>query len=194
MGLMPSLIILFVAGGVVLYLGMIYNGLVAMRNDIDKSWANIDVLLKQRHDELPPLVDVCTGYVQYERETLQMLIEARTRYASAATLDQKVQAGGIVSVSMRKVFAVAENYPALQANTSFLAIQKRITELESQIADRREFYNDSINVFNTRIQQMPDALVARFFGVRKRPMLLVSAAEKAPLGIRIGTPQESLKS
>jgi LemA protein len=194
MGLIPSLVILFVLGGVILYLGMIYNGLIAMRNDIDKSWANIDVLLKQRHDEVPRLVEVCKGYMQYERETLQTLVEARTRYASAATLDQKVQASGNVSVSMGKVLAVAENYPALQANASFLEIQRRITELENQIADRREFYNDSINVFNTRIQQMPDALVARFLGVRQRPMFLVSASEKVPVRVGMGEPQESLKS
>jgi LemA protein len=193
MGLIPSLVILFAVAGLFLYVGMIYNGIVAMRNDIDKSWANIDVLLKQRHDEVPRLVDVCKGYMQYERETLQTLIEARTRYASAATLDQKVQASGSVSASMGKVFAVAENYPALQANASFLQIQKRITELESQIADRREFYNDSINVFNTRIQQMPDALVARFFEVRPRAMFLVSAADKSTVRMGMGTPQETLK-
>src|SRR5208337_2266355 len=117
MGLIPSLVILFLVAGVLIYLGMIYNGLVAMRNDIDKSWANIDVLLKQRHDEVPRLVDVCKGYMQYERETLQTLIEARARYASAATLDQKVQASGNVSISVEKVLAVAEKYPGLQAST-----------------------------------------------------------------------------
>jgi LemA protein len=99
-----------------------------------------------------------------------------------------------VSASVGKLFAVAENYPALQANASFLEIQKRISELESQIADRREFYNDSINVFNTRIQQMPDALVARVFGMQPRLMFLVSAAEKAPVPVGLGAPQETLKS
>lgn len=102
MGLIPALMILFAVAGVLLYLGLIYNGLVAMRNDIDKSWANIDVLLKQRHDEVPRLIDVCKGYMQYERETLQTLIEARTRYGSAATLDQKVQASASVSVYVEK--------------------------------------------------------------------------------------------
>lgn len=179
MSLIPTLMILFLVGGVLMYFGMIYNGLVAMRNDIDKSWANIDVLLKQRHDEVPRLVEVCKGYMQYERETLQTLIEARSRYAAATTLDQKVQASSNVGDSLGKVFAVAEKYPALQANTSFLELQKRISELESQIADRREFYNDSITLFNTRLQQMPDVLVARLLGIRPRFMFVVSAAEKA---------------
>jgi LemA protein len=179
MSLIPSLVILFVLAGLLMYFGMMYNGLIAMRNDIDKSWANIDVLLKQRHDEVPRLVDVCKGYMQYERETLQMLIEARSRYAAAATLDQKVQASSSISDSLGKVFAVAEKYPGLQANNSFLELQKRISELESQIADRREFYNDSITLFNTRLQQMPDGVVARLFGIRPRFMFVVSPADKA---------------
>ncbi len=189
MGVIPSLVMLFVIAGVLIYFGMIYNGLVAMRNDIDKSWANIDVLLKQRHDEVPRLVDVCKGYMQYERETLQTLIEARARYATAATLDQKVQASGSVTASVGKVLAVAEKYPALQANASFLEIQKRISELENQIADRREFYNDSINLFNTRLQQMPDAFVARFFGMQPRFMFLVSAADRAPVRLALNAPE-----
>ena len=187
MGVIPGLILIFAAIGIIVYTVMIYNGLIAMRNDIDKSWANIDVLLKQRHDELPRLVDVCKGYMQYERETLQKLIEARSLYAAATTIGQKVQASNSLTDSVGKVFAVAENYPGLQANASFLEIQKRITELESQIADRREFYNDSITVFNTRLQQMPDNVVASLFTVRPRPLFVVSAAEKAPVQVVLNT-------
>jgi len=115
-----ALIVLFAVSGAIFYLVTIYNGLVTMRNDIDKSWANIDVLLKQRHDELPRLVDVCKGYMQYERETLQSLVEARIRYGAATTVEQKTQASSNLSASVGKLFVVAENYPALQANTSFL--------------------------------------------------------------------------
>ncbi len=185
MGLMASLVILFIIAGVLIYAGVIYNGLVAMRNDIDKSWANVDVLLKQRHDEVPRLVHVCKGYMHHERETLQRLIEARSLYSAAATIEQKVQASGGLSASVGNLFAVAENYPALQANASFLELQKRITELESQIADRREFYNDAINVFNTRIQQLPDTLIASLFGIRPRLMFLVSPAEKQPVRLQL---------
>jgi LemA protein len=180
MSTISLLILLFAFSGVIFYLITIYNSLVTMRNDIDKSWANIDVLLKQRHDELPRLVDVCKGYMQYERETLQNLIDARTRYGTATTVEQKVRASSKLSASVGKLFAVAENYPTLQANQSFLELQKRTTELESQIADRREFYNDSINVFNTRLQQMPDALVAKLFAMKPRLMFLATAAEKTP--------------
>jgi LemA protein len=178
MSLLPAVLLCFVVAGVLLYLATIYNGLVSLRNDIDKSWANIDVLLKQRHDEVPRLVDVCKGYMQYERETLQSLVEARSRYTAANTVAEKARASQNLSASMGNVLAVAEKYPALQASTSFLELQKRITELESQIADRREFYNDAINAFNTRIQAMPDTLMARLFGMTPRPMFQATPAEK----------------
>lgn len=183
--MIPSLILAFVVLGVLIYVATIYNGLVALRNDIDKAWANIDVLLKQRHGEVPRLVDVCKGYMQYEWETLQTLTEARAKYALAATVGQKAVASGNLSVSVQKLFAVAENYPALQANVSFLELQKRISELESQIADRREFYNDSINVFNTRIQEMPDTLLAGTIGLKPRAMFQVSASEKAAVDVAL---------
>jgi len=185
MGLIPSLIVTFVVVGVLIYLATIYNGLVALRNDMDKAWANIDVLLKQRHDELPRLVDVCKGYMQYERETLQTLTEARAKYALATTVGQKALASGSLSDSVQRLFAVAENYPDLKANVSFLQLQKRITELESQIADRREFYNDSINLFNTRIQEMPDSLLAGVMGLKQRAMFQVSASEKAAVNVAL---------
>jgi LemA protein len=185
MGPIPSLIAIFVVVGVLIYVATIYNGLVALRNDIDKAWANIDVLLKQRHDEVPRLVDVCKGYMQYERETLQTLTEARAKYGLATTVAQKTLASGGLSASVQKLFAVAENYPDLKANISFLELQKRITELESQIADRREFYNDSINVFNTRIQEMPDSLLAGAMGLQPRAMFQVTASEKSAVNVAL---------
>src|SRR5258708_4053516 len=171
---------MFAIAGALIYLSTIYNGLVALRNDIDKAWANIDVLLKQRHDELPRLVDVCKGYMQYEKETLQGITEARTRYAAAATVDQKVAASGNLSASVERLLVTAENYPELKANASFLELQKRITELESQIADRREFYNDAINIFNTRIRQGAETSVAKNLCKEKRRAVLVSGTEQGP--------------
>jgi LemA protein len=185
MGFLPLMVLLFVAAGLSAYLGTLYNGLIALRNDIDKAWANIDVLLKQRHDELPRLVAVCQGYMQYERNTLQRLTEARAKYASAFTTDQKALASGSITASVQQLFAAAENYPSLKANATFLDLQKRITELENQIADRREFYNDAINLFNTRIRQIPDGLVAKTLGLQPRFMFQVSATEKAPVPVAI---------
>jgi LemA protein len=170
---------LFAAAGLVFYVVTIFNGLVAMKNDIDKAWSNIDIMLKQRHDELPKLLDVCKGYMNFESDTLQKITQARRQYQQASSVDQKAQADQSMASALRGVFAVAENYPDLKANSSFMQLQKRITDLESQIADRREFYNDSVNTFNTRIQQMPDTFVASFMTLTPRSLFKVEEADKA---------------
>ena len=170
---------LFAVLGLVAYAVMIFNGLIALKNDIAKAWANIDILLKQRHDELSKLLDVCKGYMDFERDTLQKITQARSLFQQAVSVDQKAQADQSMTSALRGFFAVAENYPQLKANDNFMHLQRRITELESQIADRREFYNDSVNTFNIRIQQMPDTFVASFMNVTPQPMFTVEEAEKA---------------
>lgn len=176
----------FAAAGLLVYVAMIYNGLIALKNDIDKAWANIDVMLKQRHDELPKLLDVCKGYMNYERETLLKVTQARALYQQAVTPDQKVEADQSVTSALKSLFAVAENYPDLKANNNFMQLQERITALESQIADRREFYNDSVNTFNIRIQQVPDTFVASFMRLTPRPMFKVEEADRADVKMAFG--------
>jgi LemA protein len=180
------LAMLFAVVGVLWYLVTIYNGLIALKNDIDKAWANIDVMLKQRHDELTKLLDVVKGYMDYERDTLQKITQARSMYQQAVTIDQKAQADQSMTAALRGFFAVAENYPDLKANNNFMQLQKRITELESQIADRREFYNDSVNTFNIRIQQVPDTFVASFMNLAPKPMFKVEEADKADVKMTFG--------
>jgi len=177
------LLFLFLVGGAIAYFVTLYNGLIAVKNSVDKAWANIDVLLKQRHDELPNLIEVCKGYMKYEGETLQRVTAARNAYQQAATPDQKVQAGAEMSAALGRLIAVAENYPDLKANANFMQLQARVTELESEIADRREFYNDSVNTFNTRIQQMPDALLAGPMNLTPRQMYQVAAEDKEPVKV-----------
>ena len=179
MVLVVSLAFLFTIVACVIYLVTIYNGLVAIKNDIDKAWANIDVLLKQRHDELTKLLDTTKGYMEFERDTLTKITQARSQYQQAVTVEQKAQADQSMTSALRGFFAVAENYPELKANTNFQLLEKRISELESQIADRREFYNDSVNTFNIRIQQVPDTFVAAFMRLTPRTMLKVDEADKA---------------
>ena len=183
MNTIVSLAFLFVILGLTAYLVMIFNGLIALKNDIAKAWANIDILLKQRHDELSKLLDVCKGYMDFERDTLQKVTQARSMYQQAVSVDQKAQADQSMTSALRGFFAVAENYPQLKANDNFMRLQGRITELESQIADRREFYNDSVNTFNIRIQQMPDTLVASFMNLTPRPMFKVEESEKADVAM-----------
>ena len=179
-------VIAFVMIGSVLYVTGLYNGLISLKHAVDQAWANIDVLLKQRHDELPKLLDVCKGYMDFERDTLQKVTQARSMYQQAVSVDQKAQADQSMTSALRGFFAVAENYPELKANNNFMQLQKRITELESQIADRREFYNDSVNTFNIRIQQMPDTFVASFMSLQPRPMFKVEEADKADVPMTFG--------
>ena len=166
-------IFLFVAG-VLTYTVILYNGLVRLRNENDRAWANIDVLLKQRHDEIPNLVETVKGYMQHEQQTLLAVTQARAASISAASISQKAVADLQVMSALRGLFAVAENYPQLKANENFLKLQNRISELEERIADRREFFNDDINTYNTRIGQIPDVFVASIMGLKPRDMFKVS--------------------
>ena len=150
----------FAVVGAVGYFFSVYNGLVALKNNIARSWANIDVLLKQRHDELPKLVKTCEGYMRHERAIFDKLSEARAALASARGVAERAGAEGMLNRALGAIFAVAEAYPDLKANQSFLQLQSRISDIENQIADRREYYNDTVTTYNTRIQQIPDKLVA----------------------------------
>lgn len=180
-------IILGVAVIVVLYAVVIYNGLVNLRHNVAKAWANIDVLLKQRHDELPKLVEVCRQYSQFEQATLQRVTDARARVASAREQHDVAALGaaeGMLRAGLGQIFAVAEAYPELKANENFMQLQTRISALENGIADRREWYNESVNVLNVRIDVVPDLVIARIFGFKKEPLLQFSSAEKADVDLK----------
>jgi LemA protein len=172
-----AMILLFVVG-VLVYSVMLYNELVRLRNDNDCAWANIDVLLKQRHDEIPNLVETVKGYMQHEQQTLLAVTQARTASIAAASIRQKAQADLAMTGALRGLFAVAENYPQLKANENFLKLQTRITELEERIADRREFFNDDVNTYNTRIGQIPYVFVASFMNLKPRDMFKVSDEDR----------------
>lgn len=178
-----TVVIGFVLVGSVGYFLSIYNTLVEMKNNIGRSWANIDVLLKQRHDELPKLVKVCEAYMQHERAVFDKLSEARGAIAQARTIGQRAQAENQITAALGGFFAVAENYPDLKANASFGSLQQRISELENQIADRREFYNDTVTIFNTRIQQIPDSWVAG--GMNLQPADLFKIDERDREDVKI---------
>ena len=156
-------VLVLIVLSLVLYFVTIYNGLISLKNNIDKAWSNIDVLLKQRHDELPKLVAICEGYMKYEQETLKKVIEARSLYDQARGVAQTAQADQAVSQALKSLFAVVEKYPELKADQNFLGLQGRVSLLENSIADRREFFNESVNIYNIRIQQIPDVIVARLF-------------------------------
>ena len=166
---------------------MTYNSLVTVKHNVSKAWANIDVLLKQRHDEIPKLIEVCKQYRAFEQQTLQRVIEARSRVFTASQ-QQNVAALGQAETALRSslgnLFAVAEAYPQLKTNEQFINLQTRISALESSIADRREFYNESVNVNNVRIEQFPDALIASMFDFPTRQLLHFEAAEKTDVDVK----------
>jgi LemA protein len=173
-----TVVIGFLLVGSVGFFLSIYNSLVEMKNNVGRSWANIDVLLKQRHDELPKLVKVCEAYMQHERAVFDKLSEARGALAAARSVGQRADAEGQLTKALGGFFAVAENYPDLKANQSFTALQARISELENSIADRREFYNDSVTLFNTRIQQIPDSWVASGMNLQTAELFHVSESDR----------------
>jgi LemA protein len=170
-------LLLFIAG-VLTYAVILYNELVRLRNDNDRAWANIDVLLKQRHDEIPNLVETVKGYMGHEQQTLLAVTQARAASMNAASIGQKAQAETTITGALRNLFAVAENYPQLKANENFLKLQMRISELEDHIADRREFFNDDVNTYNTRIGQIPEVFLASFMKLKPRPMFKVSEEDR----------------
>ena len=182
--LVGLVLILFVVG-IIIYFITIYNSLVRLRNDMDKAWANIDVLLKQRHDELPKLIETCKGYMQYEQKTFQLITEARTSFMKANTVAEKAQADNMISGALKSLFAVSENYPDLKANNNFLQLQKRISELEERIADRREFFNDDVNTYNIRIQQLPDVFVAKMLSLQRRDLFKVSEEDRRDVEVKL---------
>lgn len=165
----------------------LYNGLVRVRAEVKLSWSNIDVMLVQRHDELPKLVEVCRQYMQYEGDTLERVMRARAgvdaarsggNVASLGTAERELRSG------LSGLYAVAERYPQLKASEAFLHLQQRISGLETAIADRREVYNDAVNTNNIRVQAFPDILIARLGNFPAAQLLRFQADEKADVDLK----------
>ena len=171
---------------VLVYFIMTYNSLVTIKNNVEKAWANINMLLKQRNEELPKLIDTCKVYMAHESQTLEKVIQARMGVDAAREthdVDGLSKAESAMTQSLGGLFALAEGYPDLKADQTFINLQQRITGLENQIADRREFYNDSVNNNNVRIAQFPDLIVAALFNFERNEMLRFATAELKDIDI-----------
>jgi LemA protein len=179
-----TLVVLFF---IAVYAVSVYNALVRVKHGVTKAWSNIDVLLKQRHDELPKLVETCKQYMAHERNTLEQVISARNAVGTArerGDVNAVGQAESGLRAGLGQLFALAENYPQLKANESFQFLQQRISGLENGIADRRELYNEAVNINNVRIEQFPDVVVARVFNFKPADLLVFSDAEKADVDVK----------
>jgi LemA protein len=185
--MLAVLIVLFVILALCGYFIGVYNGLVRVRAAVKLAWSNIDVLLTQRHDELPKLVEVCRQYMQYEGDTLERVMRAR------AGVDSARSSGSISSVGaaerelrngLNGLYAVAENYPQLKASEPFRHLQERISGLETAVADRREVYNDAVNTNNVRIAAFPDILVAGLGEFPEAQLLHFQADQKSDVDLK----------
>jgi LemA protein len=185
--MLSGLILLFLVVALVGYLIGVYNGLVRVRAAVKLAWSNIDVVLAQRHDELPKLVEVCKQYMQYESSTLERVMQARAT-VDAARVSGNVPALASAERELRSglsgLYAVAENYPQLKASEPFRHLQERISGLETAIADRREVYNDAVNTNNVRIAAFPDLLVARLGDFPEAQLLHIQGEAKSDVDLK----------
>jgi LemA protein len=154
-----------------------YNAVVALRLRIDKAWSNIDVILKQRHDQLPNLVAAVRDLMAFERDTLTRVTEARAAYAPTAPIPDQAANSEATSAAVRSLFAVVERYPDLKSQANVADLQAEIQRLEEMLADRRELYNDQVYRYNTRIGQVPGVLLAPFFDWKPREFFAVEPQE-----------------
>jgi LemA protein len=170
-----------------IYAVSLYNGLVRLKNNVAKAWSNIDVLLKQRHDELPKLIETCKQYMKFESGTLEKIMQARAAVYSAREVGNIPSVGaaeGQLRGLMGGLFAVAENYPELKSNQTFQTLQSRISSLENAISDRRELYNESVTLNNSRREMFPDSVVASFGNFPAAPLLRFDASETKDVDVR----------
>jgi len=162
---------------------VIYNGLVALRNQVRNAWQQIGVQLKRRHDLIPNLVEVVKDYMGYEQETLEKVIRARNQALSATGVQGTAAAEGALSGALRSLFAVVEAYPQLKANENVARLQEELTSTENRIAFARQFYNDMVMRYNTRIQVFPSNIIASFFGFKDETYFEIPAAEQEPVKV-----------
>jgi len=176
--------VLIIFGVLVLFVVGLYNGLVIQRNRCDNGWAQIDVQLRRRYDLIPNLVETVKGYAKHEREVFQTVTQARTQAINANTVKDQGLAENQLTGALKTLFAVAENYPELKANQNFLLLQEELAGTESKVAYARQFYNDAVMKYNTRLQTFPSSVMAGMFGFKAREYFLVSEAEaKGPVKV-----------
>ena len=174
----PLIIIVAVILIVVLAFVVMYNGLVRLRNRVDSAWSQIDVQLKRRHDLIPNLVETVKGYAKHEAETLEKVIQARNAAMSAQGPAQTAQAENVLTGALKSLFALSEAYPDLKANTNFLQLQEELTSTEDRVAYSRQFFNDSVLKYNTKIQTIPANIIAGMFNFKEREFFEVDNPEE----------------
>lgn len=172
----------WIIGGVValiiIWIIASYNGFVKLKNAIEEAFSTMDVYLKKRYDLIPNLVETVKGYAKHEKETLESVIQARNMAAGAKTLEDKVAGENMLTGTLKSLFAVAESYPDLKANTNFMDLQEQLKRLEDEIASSRKYYNAVVKTYNTKREVFPSVIVANLFKFTKKPLFEVTSADE----------------
>ena len=177
-------ILIIVVVLIVLWAISVYNKLVVLRNRVKDQWAQIDVQLKRRFDLIPNLVETVKGYTKHESETLEAVIKARNTYVSATVPEEQMKADGELTKAISKLFALTESYPDLKANTNFQALQQELTETESKIAAARQFYNDTVMVYNNKVSMVPSNIIASLFKFTKEAFFEANETERQNVQVK----------
>lgn len=177
--------ILIIVGVLIFFWAIsVYNKLIALRNRVKDQWAQIDVQLKRRFDLIPNLVETVKGYTKHESETLEAVIKARNTYVSATLPEDQMKADGELTKAISKLFALTESYPELKANTNFQALQQELTETESKIASARQFYNDTVMVYNNKVAMVPSNIIASLFKFEKEAFFEANETERQNVQVK----------
>jgi LemA protein len=156
----------------------LYNSLIRLRNQVKNSWAQIDVQLKRRNDLIPNLVETVKGYMKHERAVFENVTKARTAFMNASTMEDKAKSSNMLSNTLKSLFAVSENYPQLKANENFMQLQEEISGTENKIAYSRQFYNDIVMTFNTKIELFPNNMFAGMLNFKQEPLFQATEEER----------------
>lgn len=181
--------ILYIIGAIalliVVFLIITYNSLVQLRQRVQNAWSQVDVQLKRRYDLIPNLVNAVKGYAAHEKETLENVTRARNMAMGAGKVADQANAEGVLSGALKSLFAVAENYPELKANTNFLNLQQELSDTESKIAFSRQFYNDTVQKFNTKIELFPTNLFAGMLGFAMADYFTLQGETEARQAVKV---------
>ncbi len=175
---LPVIIIIAVVALLLIFIISEYNGLVSLRNKVRNQWSQIDVLLKRRFDLIPNLVETVKGYAKHEQDTLEKVIEARNKFNTASTPEEEMEASNQITGALNKLFALAENYPELKANTNFMDLQGNLKDTEDKISYARQFYNDAVMKYQNKLEMFPSNIVAGLFRFKPEKFFEANEAEK----------------
>jgi LemA protein len=182
-----GVIVLLILIGIVVLIGLYflvgYNGLVRLRNRIENAWSQIDVQLQRRYDLIPNLVETVKGYASHEKDTLERVIQARNQAINTQGVANQAQAENVITGALKSLFALSEAYPDLKANQNFLALQEELSGTEGKIAYARQFYNDSVQSYNTKTQTFPTAIIANSFGFKQREYFEADDTSRGPVKV-----------